>query len=425
MADRPNVLFVVADQQQGRTLDPDAGFHTPNLDALAADGVSLTGAHCTHPQCSPSRSSLLTGRFPHQTGVYTLSNWGDFALSPDAPCVARAFREAGYETAYFGRWDLGDAADMGELGWDLRRNVDLTGTPGRGGKARDDVTTDEAVRYVRERDGDDPFFATVAFNLPHPDFFVDEAFADEFDPADVPLPESFDADRSDKPAFVRERAAEFDLSAAEVREMGYRYRTMTARVDAYVGRLVEALREAGVYGETVVVFTADHGDMQGAHGLAKKGTFAYDELLRVPLVVRVPDAEFPREGVPDLVSTADLPGTLLEAAGVERPEGFGSLYPALERDSRPAEERVFFEHKYAYWGEHPLRGVRTRTWKYVDYAAEGEAELYDVEGDPDEVDNLADDPGYRDVRADLAALVEDWWDATDGPDDWWTETETY
>jgi arylsulfatase A-like enzyme len=163
--------------------------------------------------------------------------------------------------------------------------------------------------------------------------------------------------------------------------------------------------------------------MQGAHGIARKGTLAYDEILRVPLVVRVPGTSFPRDTVPDLVSTTDVPGTLLEVAGVSRPAGFGSLVPALERDARPETERVFFEHKYAYWGDHPLRGVRTRAWKYVDYAADGETELYRVASDPDEVENLAHDPAHAATRDRLAALVEDWWQATDGPDDWWAETE--
>ncbi|MFC6723402.1 sulfatase [Halobium palmae] len=422
---RPNVLFVITDQHQARALGAvDDSFHTPALDELAADGTLFTNAYCTHPQCSPSRSSLVTGRYPHQTGVRTLANWGPYELDPASNSVGRTLQDAGYETTWIGRWDLG-AENVTDLGWEFTRNVDVTGSQGDEALARDRTTVTEANRYLRGYDGDDPFFLTASFNLPHPVFFEDEAFRDLYDRDEVSLPANYDDDLSTKPAFHRERAEqpECRLTPEETREIRYRYRTMVSRVDAYVGEILETLREEGLYDDTVIVFTADHGDMQGAHRLNKKGVVAYEEILRVPLVVRHPSLESPRDRIPDLVSTAAVPGTIVEAADEPLPEAFegGSLLPAMRRSEPPAAERVFFEHNLAYWGHHPYRGMRTPKWKYVEYLADDTGELYDLTEDPGEMRNLYGESDYDGVVADLASDLEEWWRATGGDAAAWAD----
>jgi arylsulfatase A-like enzyme len=417
MPDRPNVLLVVTDQQQAGTV-AGSDFRTPNLDRIAERGARFDGAYATHPQCSPSRSSMVTGQFPHQTGVDTLSNWGPYDLDPGSESVGRAFSEAGYETAWCGRWDLG-ADNITALGWETVRNLDTTGSPGRRGRTRDDATAAAAEAVIA--DADEPFFCTASFNLPHPAWFLDEAFADEYDADAVPVPDSFDEDRSDKPAFVRNRAADLDLTREAVREVGRMYRTMVARVDAFVGRLLDALDDRGIREETVVAFVADHGDMQGAHGLAKKGCLPYEEVLRVPFLLDVPGRTPSREVVPDLVSLAALPGTLADAAGVDASFEGGSVLDALDRAERPAAvgdgERVFFEHRHAYWGSHPLRGVRTPDWKYVEYLGDEGEELYHLAADPGETENLAGERPEAETR--LRGLVEDWWEHTGGDQAAW------
>jgi choline-sulfatase len=431
MADRPNVLLVCTDQQPWFALGSvDDSFETPHLDCLADRGTPFTGCHSTHPQCSPARSSIVTGQYPHQMGMETLFTWGPGDLDPDSPSVGRAFREAGYETAYFGRWDLG-ADNVEALSWETH-GLDVTGTPGRAGRDRDARALADALSFVADRGDGDPFFLTASFNLPHPAYFEDESFALRYDRDTVPLPPTFDDDLEDRPAFQHDRAAEFDLDEPRVRDVNYRFRTMVSRVDDYVGQLLDGLEGAGVRDETVVAFTADHGDMLGAHGFLKKGVVAYDEILRVPLIVDVPGRESRRDRIPDLVSLADLPGTLLDAAGVPAPDFPGeSVLDAFDRDSPPADERVFFEHKYAYWGEHPYRGVRTRDWKYVEYLADDTDELYHMAEDPGETTNLAggvdvttDQPGgpdYDHHETRLRDLVREWWDETGGDTQQWTE----
>ncbi|EMA37179.1 sulfatase [Halococcus hamelinensis 100A6] len=283
-------------------------------------------------------------------------------------------------------------------------------------------------RYLREYDGDTPFFATASFNLPHPPYFEDECFQQYYDREEVSLPTNFNDDLSTKPAFHRERAKaeECDLSEDEYREVAYRYRTMVSRVDAYIGVVLDTLRSEGLYDDTVIVFTADHGDMQAAHGLNKKGVLAYEEILRVPLVVHHPQLDIERNVIPDFVSTAAVPGTIVEAAGESVSQAFtgGSLLPTMERSSPPDDDRVFFEHNVAYWGHHPYRGVRTPDWKLVEYPKDGEGELYDMQTDADELTNRYNDPDYITVREALENTIERWWNATDGDmDDWITEPD--
>ena len=425
MPDHPNVVVLLTDQQQAGALGAvDDGFRTPHLDELVEDGTLFTGCHSTHPQCSPARSSIVTGQYPHQTGMYTLPDWEPGPLDTEVPSVARPFREAGYETAYVGKWHLGEDT-IGTLGWDRTENVHETANPPEGTPG-DTTTRDRAVEYIEEYDGERPFFLTVSFNLPHPGFYEDPGFDDWYDREAVDLPANFDDDLADKPAFHRERALECgsgaSLTESTVREMRYRYRTMVSRVDDHVGRVLAALEASGFGEDTVVAFASDHGDMQGSHRLSKKGVVAYDEILRIPLVLDVPGRESQRDRIPDLVSLADLPGTLIDAADVPA-AGFpgGSMLDAFDRTAPLDDERVFFEHKYAYWGEHPYRGVRTREWKYVEYmTGEGE-ELYHVSANPGEMDNLAGDPDHENHRRRLRELVEAWWDRTGGDAAAWTD----
>jgi len=425
MPDSPNVVLLLTDQQQARALGAvDDSFRTPHLDGLIDDGVLFTGCHSTHPQCSPARSSIVTGQYPHQTGMYTLPDWEPGPLDPDAPSVARPFREAGYETVYVGKWHLGEG-NIGDLGWERTENVHETANPPEGTPG-DTTTRDRAVEYLDAHDGERPFFLTVSFNLPHPGFYEDPGFDHWYDREDVGVPANFDDDLADKPAFHAKRARECGsgelLTEAAVREMRYKYRTMVSRVDDHVGRVLAALEANDLREDTVVAFASDHGDMQGSHRLSVKGVVAYDELLRVPLVVDVPDRESRRDRVPDLVSLRDLPTTLLDAADLPADGIDGeSLLPTFDRTEPPSDERVFFEHKYAYWGEHPYRGVRTREWKFVEYFEDATDELYHMGKDPGETTNLTGEAEYERRESRLREAVREWWERTGGDENRWTD----
>jgi arylsulfatase A-like enzyme len=182
-----------------------------------------------------------------------------------------------------------------------------------------------------------------------------------------------------------------------------------------------------MWDESVVLFTTDHGDMMGAHRMRLKGTLPYEEIFRIPFVLKLPTSARPpvRKVVDDLGVNVSQPGTLMEAAGLPVPSEFkgGSLLSSVYRDHRPQSEAAFYEHYAAYWGVHPFRAIRSREadgteWKLVRYYGSdaGEDELYDLVNDPLELRNCAADPALAEVRRGLERQVDEWWQATGGRD---------
>ncbi|MDX1682833.1 MAG: sulfatase-like hydrolase/transferase, partial [Phycisphaeraceae bacterium] len=200
----------------------------------------------------------------------------------------------------------------------------------------------------------------------------------------------------------------------------HEYYTMIAAMDDHIGRVINGMKAKGVWDDTLVIMTSDHGDMMGAHRLRLKGTLPYDELYRVPLIVKPPaSVDVARPVVDDLVSLERLAGTIARGAGLED-HGFagGDFWTEIISDQPPTppdEQRVFFEHYAAYWGVHPFYGVRTQTHKVIRYYGEDDTvEMYDLAADPHELHNVADDPAYAAVRDQLLTEADAWWAATDG-----------
>lgn len=419
-----NVIMITTDQQKADAMGcMDPSYLTPNLDRLAQRSVRFSGAVTTSAQCSPSRASWITGKYPHQVGVYQIGH----VLDPREWGVARAFSQAGYETAYFGKWHLGGSPrDHGFEVTEYRRDGADPGGANpdpRFHSHKDAATTAQTLHYLEDWDGTKPFFLNVHYYMPHPNAPEDypferiEGLAELFPLEDMPVPDSYYRDDlSTKPAFQLERSqtGESALTEALVRRDARHYRSMLALVDRYVGKLLDKLESKGLWENTVILFTSDHGDMQGAHRLRLKGVLPYKELYRVPLLLYVPGVDFPRRVVDDPVSTAAIPGTLLAAAGLPVPEECegGSLLPIAKREETDEERHVFFEHYAAYWGHHPFAGVETRRWKYVHYVQERQEEMYDMEADPDELVNIAGLPESAQVKAGLRELVDAWWNAT-------------
>ena len=416
-----NVILVLTDQMQYRRqgrIDPETS--TPHLDALAQEGVDFSHCIVSNPQCTPSRTSLLTGLHPHEAGVMT--NYGFFEHSAHVDeshdTVGMAFSRAGYRTAYFGKSHLG--YPLQQLGYDVVN--DHGGTVG--GLAEVDVEiTRDACNFLRSRDRDRPYFMTVSFHEPHPPFELVEGFVP--DQETFARPGSFEDTLEGRPEFQRRRqqsdegSMHDDLYDDEVR----RYLSMIGHVDSLVGELAALVRDLGEWDDTVVLFTSDHGDMMGAHGIRLKGTLPFDELFRVPLVVKSVDGR-DSAVVDELVSNVAVPATLLDLAGVPRTGVWHARsalpMPSLTEGAEPTDpgsEMVFAQHYAAYWGVHPFRLVRTRDWKLVNhYGDVQELELYDLRSDPDETVNVADDPEHKEVVAALGQDFERWWQATGGRD---------
>jgi arylsulfatase A-like enzyme len=435
-------------QRQGR-VDPVS--RTPNLDRLADEGVFFTHVYSSNGQCVPSRVSMQTGLYPHESGVMTL--YGFFGhtahLGEEHRTVGQVFAEAGYTTAYFGKTHVG--AQLEKVGYD--RVVDRPQEYVRGQDAKDGVTSDHpqansrvdreivdaAINFVRDHDPDKPLFLTVSVNQPHPPFELVHAYEDLFPIDRVSLPPNYADDLASKPRFHGEHAHDNMHGAPDpelMREEIRRYYTMIASLDALFGDVRAAMEARGMWNDCAALFTSDHGDMLGSHGMRLKGTLAYEEVFRIPFVLKLPASSAPpvRTVVDNLGVNVSQPGTLLEAADLPVPSEFtgGSLLPAIYHSHRPETEAVFFEHYAAYWGIHPIRAVRARDadggdWKLVKYFGPdtGELELYDLRADPGELRNVACDLNLAAVKSRLEHQVDDWWEATGGRDTDYYESEEF
>ena len=412
-SDRPNIVMIITHDTGQHLGCYGAGLATPAIDRLAESGVRCDNYFCTAAQCSPSRASIMTGRYPHNTGMAGLAHIG-WSLHPDEKTLPMVLREAGCDTYLFGHQH--EAEDPDTLGYDEVVPGKAAGDPGEGIESwkAANVAAAFAERVGDLARSDRPFFASIGFFETHRPF--DLPGYDSDDPADVAplywLP--------DRPGIRKDIAG---------------LNGLVYEVDRCVGEIVETLERAGLRENTLVIFTTDHG----AAMPRAKGT-CYDPGVKTAFIASLPGRFAP--GVRgELLSNVDLLPTLCELARRDAPEGIEghSFLPLLE--GRPHEERddVFLEMT---WHDryNPMRAVRTRRHKYIrnfgdrplvylptdvyrgsageemrdEYYAtrRPEEELYDLASDPLERINLAGDPEYGGILESLRARVSDWMEAT-------------
>ncbi|MEE3258195.1 MAG: sulfatase-like hydrolase/transferase [Candidatus Latescibacterota bacterium] len=438
MTDRPHVLVLMCDQMQHQRMGfVDRLAHTPTLNRLAKEGVHFTRAYTCHGQCVPARAAFQTGLYPHECGVMVIYDFHQHQarLTAKYQTIGHLFKDAGYQTAYFGKTHFG--VPLADLGYDIDGDsypMDDEETKEKGleyvpkSLRCDYRACDDAVAFLQSyTPSDQPLFMTFSTNLPHPPFFTDPTWADRFPPDDLALapsyyPETF----ATKPPFQREHVVDGDHGAyAELAQ----YYTMIAETDAHFGRIVAEYERLGIWNDTVVLFLADHGEMMGAHKMRLKGTLPYEELYRIPCMMKLPKGVEPkRRVVDDLISSVQAPGTLLQAAGIDLPAQFhnGHFYDAPFRDAPPEDEHIFFEHYAAYWGIHPFYAVRTPRFKYARYYGDDACEeMYDLANDPHELTSIAADPSHAAQRAELAQRADTWWQNTDGRDLAYYESDAF
>ena len=388
------------------------------MDSLARSGTRFEGAYCAHPLCVPSRTSMFTGRMPHENGVTINCVERQHVCRP---MMGTVLAEAGYESGYFGKWHI--AMPPGEPEAHGFTFVD------RGTALRDERVPSACADFIRkERRG--PVLAVASFSNPHDicqyarGAELPQGPIDEPPPADQcpALPDNFTIPGHEPDiirAFQRQRArnyATIDWDRDQWRQYRYAYYRLIEKVDAEVGKLLEALRDSGQEENTVVILTSDHGDGHGAHRWNQK-TILYEEEVRVPLIVS-------QHGVTGaghvddthLVSTGlDLIPSMCDYAGIEPPSGVQgrSIRPLAERaepenwrSSLAVETALLFGADDAATPGRMLRGPR---FKYVAYA-EGKLreQLFDLEDDPGEMRNLAVEPGWQSALIEHRSLLADW-----------------
>ena len=401
--ERPSILLIVTDDQRWDTL-----WSMPEVQrSLVERGVTFSESFTTSSLCCPSRASILTGQYPHTTGVYRQAlPYGGFKSFDDTTTIATVLRSGGYRTGFFGKYldsYQSDAlAGYVPPGWNrwvafvhseyLEYGLTIDGTVHRYGIDAEDYSTDvlaaETEAFIRGTDG--PVFAVYAPPAPHDPAIP--AAQDEGLFADLPpwRPPSFnEPDVADKPAHVQEmiplgpdRTSHQDALRID------QYRTLQA-VDRAVARLLDALEDTGRLDDALVIFTSDNGLLWGEHRWVKKEV-PYEEAIRVPLVIRADRiASAAGRADPHLVSNIDLAPTIAAAAGLPLPDADGrSLIPLIEGRPDGWRHSLLIEHLR---GTNPIPtycAVRTSRYLYASYDS-GEEELYDLAQDPYELKNLA------------------------------------
>jgi len=470
MTDRPNILLLLVDQWPALAFaHRGMAVRTPNTDRLAGQGTVFTNAFTSCTLCSPARGALLTGRWPSQTGF--CDNYGtgystQAPLSSDERTWIDAAVAAGYRTGYFGKWHCGTDGPIlrGAHAHDESCDRRVPYDPAKGGHSYEQVArrytraaaamgstagsepqllagrppfwgrlraskeehrafrlAERGVSFLEEhvRSGPDrPFFLTVSWPDPHFPHYLPAEYAELAEQSMPDLPPNLEDTFAGKPAFHRtawwpsmDTAA---LSPDDWRRVIAYSRAHYSMADEAVGRVLAGLDRLGLSENTRVVFAADHGDMCGAHNRFDKGPYFYDEVWRIPLIVRCPGRPPAEQAA--FVSIVDVGATFFDLIGSPAPA------PGKPRAGRALTDLLGTAEHGACWPEETfamydlyngmsfaVRGIRTGCWKYL-WNPQSVDELYDLETDPAELTNLAGRPEVADAEKMLRARLFAWMD---------------
>lgn len=453
MAQRPNILIFMTDQEQGDVVAPGHPCMTPNADRLAQTGLRFSHTYTPSPHCCPSRATFMTGLYPSRHGVYnnictpTAIHHG---LNPGVETFSEHLRDAGYNLILCGKWHVSIEEGPADRGWQEREVTANKGTfhhrsidqwrdgpvshddgirrrghvrrpgwgdfvvyktlPDGGPKGYENLhdykVVREAIAALDELSQQDaPWCLFVGTIGPHDPFNVPEKYVNMYDPANIPLPPSYADTLEDKPRIVqRQRRQLWDqLSKDEVRESIAHYWAYCTLQDDLLGEVLDALDATGQSDDTLVIFMSDHGDYVGAHGLYLKGVPAFREAYHVPCIMRWPNGiRNPGRTVDAFVTLADFAPTFLELGATSAPADLSgaSLVPFLRDEQPEAWPDAYFTHLNGVELYYTQRGVVTREFKYVFNGFDFD-ELYDLRSDPHELINVADQPEYQEIKHEL------------------------
>ena len=435
----PNIIFVLTDDQApwalGASGNPDV--HTPTMDRLFSEGATFTNSFVTTPVCSPSRVGFLSSRYGTEVGI---TDWispsagknrtdeTELGLDPSLPTWVRALAENGYHTGLVGKWHLGKLdkyhptkygykhfAGFREGGMKVENpKLEINGELQECKGLTVDVLTNYAIEYLHANRWR-PFMLSLHYRSPHAPWLpaADEDKA-PYEDRDLTLPEYP------------------DLDTERVEKLMRQYLTSVTGVDNSLRRVLATLDELGLTGNTIIIYTSDHGYNIGHHGIihkgnarwitndarGKKGGYGpdvtrsnmFDTSLRVPTAIRWPGVIEPGTVIDETVSNLDWFPTILALAGLEPPEGATihgkNLVPLLNNYTKGWDNDLYGEYSQHHYTTVDLRMYRTPKWKLVrDFKNEGHDELYNLEEDPEETTNLIDDAGSQRMREKLDAMM--------------------
>ncbi len=463
---KPNILLIFTDQHRLSAVGcyGDTPCQTPNIDRLAREGVRFETAYTVCPVCSPARATIMTGLYPHAHGICSnVHNLGSSVheLADRPELLSRRLQTAGYQCGYSGKWHLGTAQKRSfhaENMPSLPKDVGFRGQnfPGHGGGgfnypeykeylSQNSFThevyqikeapikvmpygvlsgsvestvpyflADNTIKMMDDfRESGDPFFIWHNFWGPHGPYYSPMEFYDLY--ADVEIPEwpnyKWDAKSINAPHQVKLHPHAEQLTWEDWAEGIKHYYAFTTLIVKQIGRIINHLEQSGLMENTIVIFTADHGETLGSHGgLTDKGWHHFEEIQRIPFIVRTPGEEKKGTVLQEWVSIADVYPTILDMAGVDVDESVihgRSFMPILEGQSSDWRDTIFVEFNGVNSLATSMMSVRKGGFKYG-WNCSNLDELYDLKNDPYEMNNLISDPAYSDKVREMRTLIADW-----------------
>ncbi len=459
---QPNILFIMSDDHAAHAISAYGSRinQTPNIDRLATGGLRMDNCHCANSICTPSRANILTGQHSHVNGVRTLADKID---GQREILVQKLLRQGGYTTAMVGKWHLGDGPPHDPTGFDYfsvlqgqgpyfdPEMVEPTGKKKYQGYTTE-VITDLTLKWLEGRDKSKPFFCCCHHKAPHRPWNPSPKYATLFDDRDIPEPETFYDDYSNRSlaaaaAHMRvgrdmrpedvKATPPVGLDEAGLKKWAYQryikdYLRCVQSIDDSVGALLDYLDANGLAENTIVIYTSDQGFFLGDHGWYDK-RFMYEHSLRMPMLVRWPAEIAAGSTCNEILTNVDFAPTWLACAGLPIPQqmqGVSGL--PLWRGQRPADWQQSLYYRYwqhtgggVNFGHNVAShyGVRTHRHKLIYYYGKGyglpgttkepvmhlwqpEWELFDLDKDPNELNNVYRDPAYATVVGEMTAELD-------------------
>ncbi len=456
-----NVIFILSDDHRYDFM----GFtgavpwlETPHMDRMAKEGAYLKNAFVTTSLSSPSRASILTGMYSHSHTVVD-----NTAPVPEGLVFFPQYlQKANYQTAFFGKWHMGEDTDKARPGfdhWESFRGQGVYYNPtlninGKQVEYKDstyitDLLTEHAIDWVKYRDKNRPFFLYLSHKSVHAEFMPAKRHAGCYAGKEIPLPPSFETPKygitplptidpetgkalegrdyygpNRLPDWVKNQreswhGVDYTYNSSQPWQDEYRRYCETIRgIDDSIGEVMAYLKEAGLDQSTLVIYMGDNGFAWGEHGLIDKRQF-YEESVRVPMLAYCPELIQPGTEVKQMIQNIDIAPTVLEMAGLKKPEQMHgmSYIPLLQKKEVAWRDRIFYEYywEYAFPQTPTVHGVRTDRYKLMRYHGIWDTnEFYDLQNDPYEMNNLIDSPEHQELIKQLTTEIYDWLENTGG-----------
>jgi len=448
--ERPNIIFILSDDHSTNAItaynDRFKGIApTPNIDKIAAEGAILHNIYSTNAICGPSRASIITGKYSHKHGYY--KNYQGGLFNANQWSYPKALQASGYATALVGKWHLASVPqgfdyfkyhiDHGEQGvyWNPTYNENSKTVKEKGYATN--ITTDSALEWLESRQEDKPFCLLLQYKAPHREWTRDEKYLDLWKNDTLPMPDSFYDDYNGRKHTAGETHMTMDffnrrdmkISAPDslnekqktkwldygnkpgeivylngldngkaLKEVKFQkyikdYLATIKSVDDNIGRVLAYLKENNLEENTIVIYASDQGFFLGEHGWFDK-RFMYEEAIKMPFIIKYPDAIKPNTKINDIISNVDIAPTMLDIAGIEIPshvQGKSFLNILKGKTDKNWRQSMYYHYyEYPFWHHvQPHYGIRTERFKLIHFYYDIDVwELYDLDSDPHELNNL-------------------------------------